>query len=58
MSAQNALAIINMFRNKGVATVKTPAGIVFYGMGRLSAAEKRTLLNIPQSDLEAALKWQ
>lgn len=58
MSAENTLTILNMFRSKGVATVRTHAGIVFMGANRLTPGERRSLSRISQSDLEAALKWQ
>lgn len=58
MSTQNTLALLNWYRSKHVAAVKTPAGIVFMGVLNITADQRRTLLAIPQSDLEAALRWQ
>ena len=58
MSNQNALALINMYRDRKVAAVRTPAGIQLMGVRNLNDAERRTLLDIPQADLEAALRWQ
>lgn len=58
MSVENTLALINMFRSKGVATVKTPAGIVFFGAQRLSNGERKSLMAISQEELKSALKWQ
>jgi len=58
MSDQNALALINMYRHRNVAAVRTPSGVVFMGMRNLTQAERRILLQIPQEKLEAALKWQ
>lgn len=58
MSTQNALALLNMYRDKKVAAVRTPAGVQLMGVRNLTDAERRTLLAIPQADLEAALRWQ
>lgn len=58
MSTHNTIALLNWYRSKHVAAVKTPAGIVFMGMGNITAAQKRTLLDIPQAELEAALRQQ
>lgn len=58
MSAHNTLALLNWYRLKHVAAVKTPAGIVFMGMRNITADQRRTLLALPQSDLEAALRRQ
>lgn len=58
MSAQNALALLEMYRFRGVAAVSTPSGVRFMGVRNLKPSEKKTLLAIPQSDLNAALRWQ
>lgn len=58
MSVQNTLALINWYRQKHVQAVRTPSGIVFMGVKNLSAIEKKTLLSIPQADLDAAIRWQ
>jgi hypothetical protein len=55
----NTLALLNMYREKGVATVRNQHGqIVFCGMGKLTPSQRKTLLAIPQSDLDAAMRWQ
>lgn len=58
MSTQNALALLNMYRGKNVAAVRTPAGVQLMGVRNLTDAERQTLLAIPQADLDAALRWQ
>ncbi|WP_370426125.1 hypothetical protein AB9Q52_011130 [Pantoea vagans] len=58
MSTQNTLALLNMYRVKNVAAVRTQSGIVFMGMRNITPAQRKTLLEIPQSDLDAALRWQ
>lgn len=58
MSTHNTLALLNWYRSKHVAAVKTPAGVVFMGMRNITSYQRRTLLAIPQSDLEAALRRQ
>lgn len=58
MSTHNTLALLNWYRSKHVAAVKTPAGIVFMGMRNITADQRRKLLEIPQSDLESALRRQ
>jgi len=47
-----------MYRLKHVAAVRTPSGIVFMGTKNISKKERESLLSIPQSELEAALRWQ
>lgn len=54
----NTLALLNMYREKGVAAVRTPSGIRFMGTRKLSKYELEMLNNIPQHELEAALRWQ
>lgn len=54
----NTLAILNMYREKGVAAVRTPAGIRFMGTRNLKKEELAVLNRIPQAELEVALKWQ
>ena len=46
MSAQNTLALLQMFRAKGVAAARTPAGVQFFGTGVLTAGEKKTLAQL------------
>lgn len=58
MSTQNTLALLNMYRAKNVAAVRTQSGIVFMGMRNITLAQRKTLLEISQSDLDAALRWQ
>lgn len=56
MSTHNTLALLNWYRSKHVAAVKTPAGVVFMGMRNITADQRRMLLAIPQADLQAALR--
>lgn len=58
MSTHNTLALLNWYKSKHVMAVRTPAGIVFMGMNNLTSSEKKSLLAISQSDLDAALRWQ
>ncbi|MBL5924977.1 hypothetical protein [Enterobacter asburiae] len=58
MSTHNTLVLINMYREKEVAAVRTPAGIVFMGVKNLTKDELKTLQSIPQAQLDAALRWQ
>jgi len=58
MSTQNALALINLYRDRHVQAVRTPHGIVFMGIRNLTEQQKRALLAIPQADLDAAMGWQ
>lgn len=54
----NTLALINMYRDKNVATVRTPNGIRFMGLSRLTPSQREVLLAIPQKELDAAMRWQ
>lgn len=54
----NALTIINMLRAKGIATVRTPAGIRFMGTENASHMDREMMNRLTQSELEAALRWQ
>ena len=54
----NTLALINMYRDKNVATVRTPNGIRFMGLNKLTPSQREVLLSIPQKDLDAAMRWQ
>lgn len=54
----NTLSLLNMYCEKGVAAVRTPAGIRFMGTRNLKKEELAMLNRIPQVELEAALKWQ
>lgn len=58
MSIQNVAALLEMYRQKKCSAVRTPSGIQFFGMRNLTAAQRESLLNIPQADLDAALRWQ
>ena len=58
MSTNNTLALLNWYKSKHVMAVRTPSGIAFMGMRNLTASEKKTLLSIPQCDLDATLRWQ
>lgn len=58
MSHHNTLALLNWYRIKNVAAVRTPAGIVFMGMRNITAQQRETLLAIPQTELSSALRWQ
>ena len=54
----NTLALLNMYREKGVAAVRTPSGIRFMGTRNITRQQLETLNRIPQHELEAALRWQ
>lgn len=54
----NTLSLLNMYCKKGVAAVRTPAGIRFMGTRNLKKKELAMLNRIPPAELEAALKWQ
>ncbi|PKE30983.1 hypothetical protein CWS43_09900 [Rahnella sp. AA] len=58
MSIQNTIALLEWYRPRNVAAVRTPSGIVFMGARNLKPNEKKTLLEIPQSELDAAIRWQ
>lgn len=58
MSTHNTAALLDMYRTRNVAAVRTPSGVVFMGVRNLRPAERETLLAIPQCDLEAALRRQ
>ena len=54
----NTLTIINMLREKGIATVRTPSGIQFMGAALASAQDKAMMSRLTQTELDAAMKWQ
>lgn len=54
----NALTIINMLRAKGIATVRTPAGIRFMGAANANKRDREMMNRLTQSELDAALRWQ
>ena len=54
----NALTIINMLRAKGIATVRTPAGIRFMGAANATQQDREMMNRLTQPELDAALRWQ
>ncbi|MDI5767622.1 hypothetical protein MJN71_20730 [Salmonella enterica subsp. enterica serovar Cerro] len=54
----NTLALLNMYREKGVAAVRTPAGVRFMGTRNIARQQLEMLNRIPQHELEAVLRWQ
>ena len=54
----NTLTILNMLREKGIASVRTPSGIQFMGVARASAQDKAMMSRLTQTELDAAMKWQ
>jgi hypothetical protein len=58
MSIHNTVVLLNWYRSKHVAAVRTPAGIVFMGMRNITRQQRSALLSIPQEELEAALRRQ
>lgn len=54
----NAKALVNTYRTRNVALVSTPAGPVFMGLRNLKPAERKILLAIPKTILQAVLRWQ
>ena len=54
----NTLALLDMYRGRGVAAVRTPSGICFMGTRNITRQQLAALNRIPQEELEAALKWQ
>lgn len=54
----NTLTIINMLRDKGIATVRTPAGIRFIGAANANQRERKMMKRLTQSELDAALRLQ
>lgn len=55
----NTSALLNMYREKGVISATNQHGaVVFYGLGRITKAQRDVLLAIPQAELKAAMKWQ
>lgn len=58
MSTNNTLATLNWYRSKNVAAVRTHKGVEFYGLRNITKEQRETLLAIPQTDLQAALRWQ
>lgn len=54
----NTLALLNMYRNKGVSAFRTPCGVRFAGLKNLTEEQRSVLLRIEQGELNAALRWQ
>ncbi len=55
----NTLALLNMYREKGVISATNQHGaVVFYGLGSINKAQRDVLLAIPQAEIKAAMKWQ
>lgn len=54
----NTLTILNILREKGIASVRTPSGIRFMGVSRASAQDKKMMNRMTQTELDAAMKWQ
>lgn len=54
----NTLTIINMLSDKGIATVRTPAGIRFMGAANANQRERKMMKRLTQSELDAALRLQ
>lgn len=55
----NTLALLNMYRDKGVSTYRNQHGqIVFAGLSKLTPSQRKMLLEIPKAELDAAMKWQ
>ena len=55
----NTLALLNMYREKGVSTYRNQSGqIVFVGLNKITPVQRKTLREIPQAELDAAMRWQ
>ena len=54
----NTLTIIHMLRDKGIATVRAPAGIRFMGAANVNQREREMMKRLTQSELDAALRLQ
>lgn len=55
----NTLALLNMYRDKGVSTYRNQHGqIVFVGLSKLTLSQRKMTLEIPQVELDAAMRWQ
>lgn len=50
----NTLTIINMLREKGIAT----SCIRFMGAARASQSDRQIMSRLTQTELDAALRWQ
>lgn len=55
----NTLALLNMYRDKGVSTYRNQHGqIIFVGLSKLTPSQRKMTLEIPQAELDAAMRWQ
>lgn len=55
----NTLALLDMYRAKGVITATNHNGqVIFFGLRRLPQGQRDVLLAIPQAELKAAMKGQ
>ena len=50
--------VLNMLRARGVAVVRTPGGVVAYGLSRLPQNEREMFNRLTQGELSAALRIQ
>lgn len=58
MSDLNNLTLLNHLREKGVAVVRTPGGVVAYGLSRVNVSDREIFNRMSQSELVAALRMQ
>lgn len=58
MSDLNNLILLNRLREKGVAVVRTPGGVVAYGLSRANVSDREIFNRMSQSELVAALRMQ
>lgn len=58
MSDINNLILLNRLREKDVAVVRTPGGVVAYGLSRLPQNEREMFNRLTQGELSAALRMQ
>lgn len=58
MNTHNNLMVLNMLRARGVAVVRTPGGVVAYGLSRLPQNEREMFNRLTQGELSAALRIQ
>lgn len=54
MSDLNNLTLLNCLREKGVAVVRTPAGVVAYGLSRVNVSDRGIFSRMTQTELLAA----
>jgi hypothetical protein len=58
MTDFNNLILLNRLREKGVAVVRTPGGIIAHGLWRLSQTEQQMFYRLTQKELSDALRMQ